>query len=174
MEKIPLAETPAEIAELLAHDFGFHVRGLNDDEAIAIFHPVSLSSKLVEAVIEWHGTPLLSTLVNNVGDESLLGQMLVLVYCASGPDTVKVVPVLASDAWSEARLRLPDVNGVLGNSVKLRITRREWTATFEFSKTPELNAILAINEKLCEHAVGTVLAEMASSYMLGKDVLNFV
>ena len=84
------------------------VTGLNGAEISAVIWPTALSASEVSAVVEWHGTELISTLVGAQGVESRLGQFLILAYAAAGPLCLPCLPVMAAHEWSVARLIMPD------------------------------------------------------------------
>lgn len=158
--------TPREIAELLASEFVLHVQGYDGNAVIGLIWPICVSRSEASATVEWHGTPVVSTFVRTAGDESPLGQLLMLVYGAAGPTSVKLVPVLAADAWSQAWLRLPDPRGATGDSIQVTLNRQEWMAEFEFSGNPDANSKMEIFEDLRDCEVGTLLAEITSRLLL--------
>ena len=160
--------TPEEIAELLASEFVLHVRGYDGEEVIGLIHPMSVSHCEAVAGVEWHGTPIVSTLARTGGDESSLGQLLMLVYGAAGPTSVQVIPVLAPDGWSQVRLRLPDPRSTTGDSIQVTLNRDRWTAEFEFSGNSAADSSFEIPEEMRKCEVWTQLAEIGSRVLLQR------
>lgn len=156
-------------AELLKSKLELRVWGLGGDAITAVIWPTSMTSSHVGAVVEWHGTDVLSSVVSSEGDASTPGhQHLLLIWAAAGAQSVRAVPQLAADRWCFARLTLPDIRGQSTGKLRVSLNRQKWTGTLTATTQSGLRVELPIPVGLRHLEVGSLMAEMTCRLAFGQ------
>ena len=153
---------------LVATRLVLRVMGLGGELVTAVIWPTSTSAAHVRALVEWHGTDVLSSVVGAEGDVSTWGQGLLLVWAAAGTQSVRAVPPLGADRWCLARLTLPAHDGQGGGRIRVSLIRRRWRATLSRTNEPGLRKELMIPAELRHLEMGTLMAEMTCRLTLGR------
>lgn len=167
-----MTPTPLRSADaLLEACLNLRVAGDDGVKISACIWPTLLTSTHVSGIVEWHGTELQSSVVSGEGEESQWGQRFLLVWAAAGPQSVAAVPQLGSAQWRRARLTLPDIEGQPGDTVRVSLHRRSWTATLSATRQLNLPAELPIPVELQQLDLGSVMADMASRLLLLRSWL---
>lgn len=168
MTPVPLERAHA----LLEARLDLRITGHDGQTVSACIWPTRLTTSQVNGVVEWHGTDLLSSVVGGQGHESPWGQRFLLVWAAAGPQSVAVVPVLGAGQWRLARLTLPDLDGRVGDNVRVSLNRRHWTATLTLTRKVESRTTQVIPLELQKQDVGSVVVDMASRLLLQQPWLD--
>lgn len=156
-------------AELVNRKLELRVWGRGGEAITAVIWPTALTSNRVSAVVEWHGTEVLSSIVSSEGDASTLGlQHLLLIWTAAGAQSVRAVPTLGADRWCLARLTLPDIRGQSEGKLRVTLNRRKWTGTLTAATQPGLCVELPIPAELRHREIGSLMAEMTSRLAFGQ------
>ncbi len=140
-------------------------------EVGASIWPTLLTATSVTGVVEWHDINVISSFISATGDETPWGQRLLLAWAAVGPTSVDAVPVLGPNQWAQARLTLPDITEPGQGSVKVLLTRGDWTARIECLAQPELATEQEIPLKLRSLDIGSIAVDMFSRMWLGHSWL---
>jgi hypothetical protein len=148
------------------------VQGLAGESISAYVWPTDLSATKVGAVVEWHGTDMISSIVGAEGEESEWGQRFLLVWAATDNLTVKEIPALGAGSWSKASLSIPDLDGAPGDTVQIAIDAQKWMATLTRAPNVTHGKSLRIPVALRYMNVGPILCEMVSRMLLKKRWLN--
>ncbi len=168
-----MTPVPLEAAHaLLRAHLNLRVMGHNGQTVSACIWPTRLTASQVNGVVEWHGTDLLSSVVGGQGHESPWGQRFLLVWAAAGPQSVAVAPVLGAAQWCLARLTLPDLDGRLGDIVRISLNRRHWTATLTLTREVKSRTTQVIPLELQHQDVGSIAVDMASRLLLQQSWLT--
>lgn len=138
----------------------------------ACIQPTLLTRTRVSGIVEWEGTKVLSSFVDATGDETRWGQILLLVWSATGPTSVRAVPVLGPNQWSTARLTLPNITEPGEVPVSVYLASREWTARAEESSHLQSVTEQTIPLKLRSLDVGSLAVDMLSRMLLGHSWLT--
>lgn len=145
----------------------------HDGAAIrACIQPTLLTRTRVIGIVEWEGTKVISSFVDATGDETRWGQILLLVWSATGPTSVREVPVLGPSQWSTARLTLPNITEPGKTIVSVCLTSRDWTARLEEYSHLQSVTEQAIPLKLRSLDVGSLAVDMLSRMLLGHSWLT--
>ena len=156
-------------AELVKNKLELRVWGLGGDAITAVIWPTSLAPGRVGAVVEWHGTDVVSSVVSSEGDASTPGQQqLLLIWTAAGAQSVRAVPQLGADRWHFARLTLPDIRGQSAGKLRVSLNRQKWTGTLTATAQPGLRVELTIPAELRHLEVGSLMAAMTSRLAFGQ------
>lgn len=156
-------------AKLVNSKLELRVWGLAGEAITAVIWPTSLASNRVSAVVEWHGTDVVSSVVSSEGDASTSGQQqLLLIWAAAGAQSVRAVPELGADRWRFARLTLPDMRGQSAGKLRVSLNRQKWTGTLTATAQPGLCVELTIPADLRHLEVGSLMAEMTSRLAFGQ------
>jgi hypothetical protein len=152
--------------------FRLQVQGLANETISAYIWPTDLSAARVGAVVEWHGTEMVSSIVGAEGEESAWGQRFLLVWAATNNQTVKKIPALGAGNWSKASLTIPDLDGDHGDTIRIDIDAQRWKANFARAPNAAHGKSLRIPVAFRDLNVGPILCEMASRLILKKSWLN--
>ena len=164
--------TPEEAKALRDGAMSVHVEGHDGEMVSAVIWPTELTSGRVSGMVEWHGTNLLSSLAGGEGKESPWGQRLLLLWAGVGPENVAAVPVLGAKKWRLAQLAMPDIEASPTDSVKVSISKQDWTATM--TRTRDLKRITTqqIPMDLQKLDVGSIMADMTSRLLMHRPWLS--
>lgn len=166
------SSSPQSVHALLKARLCLRVTGDDGVKISASIWPTQLTASHVSGIVEWHGTELLSSVVSAQGDEPPWGQRFLLVWAAAGPQSVAAVPLLGATQWRLAHLTLPDIDGQPGDTVRVSLHRRSWTATVSATRQLNLPANLLIPVELQQLDLGSVMADMASRLLLQQPWLT--
>ena len=156
----------------LETSFDLRVTGHNGVVIGASIRPTLMTATSVSGIVEWDGTDVISSFVNGTGDETAWGQMLLLVWSAAGPTSVRAVPILGPNHWARARLTLPDITEPGKEFVSVWPTSDGWKAGLEVSALPESATEQEIPLKLRSLDVGSVAVDMVARMRLGHSWLT--
>jgi len=157
---------------LMSSTFHLEVESLANEAISAYIWPTDLSAARVGAVVEWHGTDTISSIVSAEGEESEWGQRFLLVWAATDNRAVKKIPALGAGSWSKASLTIPDLDGAPGETIRIDIDAQRWKASLARVPKVEPGRSLRIPVALRYMNVGPILCEMASRLILKKNWLD--
>lgn len=172
MQPVTITISPESIDAMLLSILHIEVQGLADESVAAFIWPTQMSPTSVSAVVEWHGTDLISTIVTGNGHESDWGQRFLLVWAATDCYAVEIVSELGAGCWSHAVLRLPDLDGNPGDTIQIDIDAQQWKASLTRAPKAAPGRSLRIPVALRYLNVGPLLCEMASRLLLKKSWLE--
>jgi hypothetical protein len=95
-----------------------------------------------------------------------------LAWAAVGPACANRFQFLQAGEWSTAKLTLQDWLGTPEETIQLRISQPDWSASLEVTCQPELQSTQQIPLELRLFDVGTILLEMTSRMFLGHTWLT--